>query len=318
MELKSLTISGKTYDDFPNNDQHTHNNKAILDEITEAPVTKQYVDDNKFSGDYNDLTNTPSIPTVPTSLKNPKALKFTGGATGTYDGSSELTINIPNSSGESSGVGLGITGAAVGQIAKITAVDNNGTPISWAPVDMTTGSGNTDLKKSWHDWIDLTVSTNELNALNLATGDDGSTLSEHNCSDLLIYSPSAVSLYTTDSTKTNADAALLLNEKYSYQLTTFLRTTVGLLYLYISFQNDGLRIAYRGRDTDIYTPTNSSMIFGLNNGAFLTNTNKNKDMLALANITDQIELLNEYITSIKIMTSDNIKAGVRFLVKARW
>lgn len=37
---------------------------------------------------------------IPTALKNPKALKFTGGATGTYDGSSELTINIPSGGGE--------------------------------------------------------------------------------------------------------------------------------------------------------------------------------------------------------------------------
>lgn len=38
---------------------------------------------------------------IPTALKNPKALKFTGGATGTYDGSSELTINIPSGGGGS-------------------------------------------------------------------------------------------------------------------------------------------------------------------------------------------------------------------------
>ena len=38
---------------------------------------------------------------IPTALKNPKALKFTGGATGTYDGSSELTINIPSGGGSS-------------------------------------------------------------------------------------------------------------------------------------------------------------------------------------------------------------------------
>ena len=38
---------------------------------------------------------------IPTALKNPKALKFTGGATGTYNGSSELTINIPSGGGSS-------------------------------------------------------------------------------------------------------------------------------------------------------------------------------------------------------------------------
>ena len=40
---------------------------------------------------------------LPTALKNPKALTFTGAATGTYDGSAALTVNIP--SGGSSGSG---------------------------------------------------------------------------------------------------------------------------------------------------------------------------------------------------------------------
>lgn len=36
---------------------------------------------------------------------------------------------------------LGITGAQVGQIAKITAVDTDGKPTAWEPVDMPTGGG---------------------------------------------------------------------------------------------------------------------------------------------------------------------------------
>lgn len=44
---------------------------------------------------------------LPTALKNPAALTFTGAATGTYDGSEELTITIPEGgSGGSSGGGL--------------------------------------------------------------------------------------------------------------------------------------------------------------------------------------------------------------------
>lgn len=45
-----------------------------------------------FSGDYNDLENKPDIPT---KLPTPNKLTFTGAATGEFDGSSELTINIP-------------------------------------------------------------------------------------------------------------------------------------------------------------------------------------------------------------------------------
>lgn len=45
---------------------------------------------------------------LPTALKNPKALTFTGAATGTYDGSEALTITIPEggSGGSSGGGGL--------------------------------------------------------------------------------------------------------------------------------------------------------------------------------------------------------------------
>lgn len=39
------------------------------------------------------------------------------------------------------GAGMDITGATVGQIAKITAVDGSGKPTAWAPVDMPAGGG---------------------------------------------------------------------------------------------------------------------------------------------------------------------------------
>ena len=39
------------------------------------------------------------------------------------------------------GAGMDITGATVGQIAKIAAVDSNGAPTAWSPVDMPTGGG---------------------------------------------------------------------------------------------------------------------------------------------------------------------------------
>lgn len=43
---------------------------------------------------------------LPTALKNPKALTFTGAATGTYDGSEDLTVNIPAGGSSSSGGAL--------------------------------------------------------------------------------------------------------------------------------------------------------------------------------------------------------------------
>ena len=43
------------------------------------------------------------------------------------------------------GVDLAMTGAAVGQIAKITAVDASGVPTAWEPVDMPSGGGGGDV-----------------------------------------------------------------------------------------------------------------------------------------------------------------------------
>ena len=40
-----------------------------------------------------------ALPSTTTALKNPNKLTFTGGATGSYDGSSAMTVNIPDASG---------------------------------------------------------------------------------------------------------------------------------------------------------------------------------------------------------------------------
>ena len=49
--------------------------------------------------------------------------------------------NLPDAGGSGgTDLALGITGATVGQIAKITAVDSAGKPTAWTPVDMPSGS----------------------------------------------------------------------------------------------------------------------------------------------------------------------------------
>lgn len=47
---------------------------------------------------------------------------------------------------------LGLTGATVGQIAKIAAVDASGVPTAWSPVDMPSGGGET-----WEKLVDVTL-----------------------------------------------------------------------------------------------------------------------------------------------------------------
>ena len=51
------------------------------------------------------------------------------------------------------GAGLDVTGATVGQTVKISAVDDNGVPTAWVPVDMASGDG----EKEWTKIIDVSV-----------------------------------------------------------------------------------------------------------------------------------------------------------------
>lgn len=66
--------------------------------VTDAEK-KTWNDKSDFSGNYDDLKNKPTIPTIPEKLPNPYALTFTGAVDKVYDGSQEITIEIP--SGES-------------------------------------------------------------------------------------------------------------------------------------------------------------------------------------------------------------------------
>lgn len=54
--------------------------------------------------------------------------------------------NVEIEAGSPSDSSLGITGAAVGQIARITAVDSDGKPTAWEPVDMPSGGGENALR----------------------------------------------------------------------------------------------------------------------------------------------------------------------------
>lgn len=88
------------------------------------------------------LARASDIPSIPLSLPNPNALNIKiGDTTTSYDGSEAKTVEIPAASRDD--LSLGITGAQVGQIAKITAVDAQGKPTAWSPVDLA-GGGLTD------------------------------------------------------------------------------------------------------------------------------------------------------------------------------
>lgn len=60
----------------------------------------------------------------------------------------KLSRGAPGAKGDpgKDGAGMDVTGATVGQIAKISAVDENGKPTKWEPVDMPSGGGSNWVK----------------------------------------------------------------------------------------------------------------------------------------------------------------------------
>ena len=80
-------------------------------------------------GDHDDGGLLPAV----TAADNGKVLRVVSGAWSAED--------MPTG-----GTDMGITGASVGQIAKITDVDASGVPTSWAPVDMPSGGSSEDMR----------------------------------------------------------------------------------------------------------------------------------------------------------------------------
>lgn len=78
----------------------------------------------------SEIASKGDIPSIPTALKNPHSLTVKVGSTATtYDGSVAKTVEVPENDNP-----LGIAGAQVGQIPKITAVDAEGKPTAWEAV----------------------------------------------------------------------------------------------------------------------------------------------------------------------------------------
>ena len=77
-------------------------------------------------------------------------------------------VGAGGDSGES--LSLGMTSAAVGQIAKISAVDANGVPTAWEPVDMPSGGGSGEFRV-----IRQLILSEQTDRVDITVDDDGKT-----------------------------------------------------------------------------------------------------------------------------------------------
>ena len=78
---------------------------------------------------------------------------------------------------------LGITGATPGQIAKITAVDTQGKPTAWEPVDMAGGGGGDSVE--WFEVIDMET-VEDVMDLRISTDTNGRAISGYNALEMVL------------------------------------------------------------------------------------------------------------------------------------
>ena len=90
-----------------------------------------------------------------------------------------------------------ITGATVGQIAKIAAVDASGVPTAWSPVDMPSGGG--DLQ--WFEVVDITTEE-QTQKLTISADKDGRPISQYNALWMIISI-----LFPADASQTSVNGA---------------------------------------------------------------------------------------------------------------
>ena len=95
--VRSIPVGAKIDDTTPSVTTTYSSSKieSKLNTLNEAKANNTDLAAVAKSGSYNDLTNKPTIPTVPSALPNPNALTFTGAVNEAYDGSSAKSVSIP-------------------------------------------------------------------------------------------------------------------------------------------------------------------------------------------------------------------------------
>lgn len=100
------------------------------------------------------------------------------------DGKSIDLGNVSGSGGSGPDPSLGVTGATVGQIVQVSAVDEEGKPTAWVPVDMPSGDG----EENW-ELIGTVEITEEISAIELSEDLSGAPFE---LKKLAVYAPSSV------------------------------------------------------------------------------------------------------------------------------
>lgn len=205
------------------------------------------------------------------------------------------------------GAGMDVTGATVGQIAKIAAVDASGGPTAWEPVDMPSGGGTSEV--SWHAWDNVIVPEGGLNAFDFTTLASGEKLSDHQVKGMFIYSPSAVSAMVA----AEQSALLTVNGEYMFDLASFIRGTTGYLRLLLTVENGRLVVRYYKRDTDDRLTFPATTVV-LNSQDLHPLSAISKGSVSVIGYGKTLKVFNQ-IQSVRIESNDQVAKGIEFDVQ---
>lgn len=222
-------------------------------------------------------------------------------ASGEFDGPAG-----PQGPAGAPGAGMDITGATVGQIAKIASVDASGVPTAWSPVDMPSGGGATEA--SWHAWDNIIVPEGGLNAFDFTTLASGEKLSDHQIKGMFIYSPLAVS-----ATENEQTATLTVNGDYIFNLATFSRATSGYLRILLMVENGQLVVRYYKRDTDPFIAFPATTV-ALNIQDLHSISVISKGSVSVIGYGKTLKTFNQ-IQSVRIESNGQVAKGIEFDVQ---
>lgn len=204
-------------------------------------------------------------------------------------------------------ISLGLTGAQVGQIAKITAVDETGKPTAWAPANLPSGGVS---YKEWEDWTTITVPEGGLTAFDISALESGEKLADKNVKEVFIFSP-----LIPNSGAEAGKATLTINDIFTFHLNTFTRSDTGMMKLWISLEDRHLNIRYVKRDTEwnVALP-NGNFFFNRTDGDFISPITSGGMIVGSVGVGNP-PIVVQKINSVKIQCPTGVNSGVSFKVK---
>ena len=278
--------------------------KAVEDYLTEHPAASAFMRVEggyiQFSGDGKtwenvialaDLKGAPGSPGSPGSPGKDGLTPHIGDNGNWYLGDTDTgkpSRGAPGAKGDpgKDGAGMDVTGATVGQIAKIAAVDDKGVPTAWEPVDMPAGG------KAWVLVAD-TVTEED------AVGDQLLTWNKDIAGNTFSYSELIVKVTPKYADNNSHDIIVALPNNKNYWLldSVLQNNTLGIMHFKIIL-SEGL---------------------GLVRGEWAKNPDKNGGAKATVNLWVSIrsEFFIPFPTSVQIALRDSPMAGSKIQVYVR-